>query len=366
MSSSVDAPHQTFTRRLLLSLRGLRPFIIWLAGFYVAWLLIVVIGEHWDTVRSHWPIAVAMSFGSYIAGSTPMGGGTVGFPVLVLLFDMPGSLGRNFGLAVQSIGMVSASIYIFSARRPLHWRLLRSGLLGALIGTPLGAAFVAPSIPDLWVKLLFGVVWASFGIMHLFKWREIVSAEGMTQHWRNWDGAIGFMVGISGGVVSSITGVGIDMMVYATLVLLYRADLKISIPTSVVLMAFTSVVGIGTNVALSRLRPDLYQIDPEVFANWLAAAPIVAIGAPLGVLVVELISRKPTLLIVSALCIVQFVWTLVHERVTGFALLIALLAVVAFNGIFHVLYSLGHSPQADDQAVIPHSDEPTELRVDEA
>lgn len=365
MSSATDAEQRGLARGLVPSLRRLRPFLVWLGVFYVAWLTIVIAGGHWEAVRSHWPIALAMSFGSYIAGSTPMGGGTVGFPVLVLLFDMPGSLGRNFGLAVQSVGMVSAAIYIFSARRPLHWSLLRSGLLGALIGTPLGAAFVAPIIPDLWVKLLFGIVWASFGIMHLVKLRELVSAEGITQHWRRWDGPIGFVVGVAGGVVSSITGVGIDMLVYATLVLLYRADLKISIPTSVVLMAFTSVVGIVANVALSRIRPDLYQVEPEVFSNWIAAAPVVAVGAPLGAIVVELISRKPTLLIVSALCIVQFIWTLIHERVTGVALMGALLAVVAFNGVFHVLYSLGHSPQAYDDAELPVSDECIELQVDE-
>jgi uncharacterized membrane protein YfcA len=277
-----------------------------------------------------------------------MGGGTVGFPVLVLIFDFPGSLGRNFGLAVQSIGMVSASIYILAARRPLHWPLLRSSILGAMIGTPLGAAFIAPVIPDLWVKLIFAVVWASFGIMHLVKLRELVAAEGVTEHWSRYDGRIGLGIGVVGGVVASITGVGIDMIVYAVLVLLYRADLKISIPTSVCLMAFTSVVGIAVNVLLARIRPDVYQIDSEVFANWLAAAPVVALGAPLGAVVVEMISRKPTLLIVSMLCLIQFGWTLIHERVTGVALVAAILAVVVCNVIFHMLYSLGHCPEAYD------------------
>jgi uncharacterized protein len=328
------------------------PFLLWLTGFYVVWLSLIVVGNHWGTLRAHWPIALAMSFGSYIAGSTPMGGGTVGFPVLVLLFELPGSLGRNFGLAVQSIGMVSASIYIFSVRRPLHWPLLRASMLGAMLGTPLGAAFIAPIVPDLWVKLLFGVVWASFGIMHLVKLRELLLAQGITQHWQRWDGLIGLWLGLSGGVVASLTGVGIDMMVYATLVLLYRADLKISIPTSVVLMAFTSLVGIGANVSLAHWRPEIYQVDPQVFSNWLAAAPVVAIGAPIGAIVVELISRRPTLLIVSALCIMQFVWTLFHERVTGWPLIGALLGVVAFNGIFHVLYSFGHSPEVDKELAL--------------
>jgi len=328
--------------------RRLWPFVLWLAVFYTAWITLVTLGGDWGVVLSHWPIALAMSFGSYIAGSTPMGGGTVGFPVLVLLFDFPGSLGRNFGLAVQSIGMVSASIYIFAARRPLHGRVLIGGLLGSLIGTPLGAALIAPYVPDLWVKLLFAIVWASFGVMHLIKMRELIDAKGITEHWRHWDYPIGFAIGVSGGIVASITGVGIDMMVYAVLVLLYRADLRISIPTSVVLMAFTSVIGISSNVMLSRFDPVLYPMAGEVYSNWLAAAPIVALGAPIGAIVVELISRKPTLLIVSALCIGQFVWTLIHEGVSGVGLVAALLGVATFNAIFHVLYSLGHSESAFD------------------
>ena len=77
----------------------------------------------------------------------------------------------------------------------------------------------------------------------------------------------------------------------------------------------------------------------------------------------DLISRKPTSLIVSALCIVQFVWTLIQGQVTGVHLLGALLAVALFNTVFHVLYLFGHRPAAC-------ADEPVELkdrssRVDE-
>jgi uncharacterized membrane protein YfcA len=325
------------------SWRRLWPFGLWLLAFYTVWLLIVGYCDDWSTVRSHWPIALAMALGSYIAGSTPMGGGAVGFPVLVLLFDMPGSLGRNFGLAVQSIGMVSASIYIFSARRPIDWGLLRPALVGALIGAPLGAALVAPLAPDLGVKLLFAVVWCSFGVMHLIKLRELVARTGVSDLWRNSDRTIGLCVGVIGGVISSVTGVGIDMLIYATLVLLYRADLKIAIPTSVVLMAFTSVVGIASNVLLAQVNPRLYAIDPEVFANWLAAAPIVALGAPFGALIVNLVSRTPTLLVVSVLCVAQFIWTILHENVNGVALAVAVAGVIAVNLLFNALYHWGRN-----------------------
>lgn len=328
------------------SLRQLAPFFAWLAVFYCVWLSIVLVGGYWETVKAHWPIALAMAFGSYVAGSTPMGGGTVGFPVLVLLFDQPGSLGRNFGLAVQSIGMVSASVYIFAARRALDWGVLRPALVGSLFGTTLGAAFVAPFVLDLWIKLLFAVVWASFGVMHLVKLREVVAHTGENERFRRWDTPIGAAVGVVGGVVASITGVGIDMVLYATLVLLYQADLRISIPTSVVIMAFTSLVGIAANNLLVLANPALYRIDPEVFANWLAAAPVVALGAPLGAIVVNLIPRAPTLVVVSLLCLGQFVWTLVEEKVTGVNLAVALLAVVAMNAVFHTLYRWGRGEGA--------------------
>jgi hypothetical protein len=84
-------------------------------------------------------------------------------------------------------------------------------------------------------------------------------------------------------------------------------------------------------------------LQPGAFDNWLAAAPIVALGAPLGAYMVNLIGRKPTLLFVAVLCVGQFVWTCYTERsalgVVG--LLMALGAVgVALLG-FEKLRSLG-------------------------
>lgn len=283
-----------------------------------------------------------------------MGGGTVAFPVLTLLFDLPGSLGRNFGLAVQSIGMTSASIYIFSMRRELDWRILKPALLGSLIGTPVGAIIIAPFTPDIWVKLIFAVVWCSFGILHLVKLKELIDHKGENTRWQDYTGLAGLATGVLGGIVSSIAGVGIDMMLYATLVLLYQADLKIAIPTSVIIMAFTSIVGISTNVLLQFIAPATYVVEPAVFENWLAAAPVVAIGAPFGALVVELISRKPTLIFVSLLCIGQFIWTLIDERVTGLPLLLSIVAVLVVNAVFHTLYRLGRGESVTETSPQRH------------
>ena len=151
----------------------------------------------------------------------------------------------------------------------------------------------------------------------------------------------GFGIGVFGGIVAAITGVGIDMLIYVVLVLMFRTDLRIAIPTSVVLMAFTSVVEILSNIALSKIDPITYYIDPEVFNNWLAAAPVVALGAQLGALVVSLISRTPTLVVVSFLCILQFIWTVVEEQLGIWPWQWALAAVLLCNAFFLYLYRVG-------------------------
>jgi uncharacterized membrane protein YfcA len=133
------------------------PFLLWLAVFYAVWLYLLHSGGHWPELLEHWGIAVAMALGSYVAGSTPMGGGTVGFPILVLLFDEPAQLGRDFGFAIQSIGMVSATVFILCRRQPLEWPMLRAALAGSLLGTPLGILWVAPVVPGVAIKVLFAV-----------------------------------------------------------------------------------------------------------------------------------------------------------------------------------------------------------------
>ena len=311
-----------------------RLFLLWLGLFYGSWLAIVALGSLWSVVADHWPIAAAMAAGSYFAGSTPMGGGTVGFPVLVLALGESAALGRDFSLAVQSVGMVSAAIFIFATRRPLEWTLLQWAMIGSLVGAPLGAAFIAPLVSELQIKLLFAVIWCSFGVMNLVKLRAIVSAQGLTETSAGFDREIGALIGLLGGVSASITGVGIDMIIYATLVLVYRADLKIAVPTSVVAMAFASLVGLASHAALGTFSGD-------VFGHWIAAAPIVVIGAPIGAWVVNRIPRTPTMLLVSALCIGQFVWTIVDQHVAGMWLVAALAGVAVFNAVFHLMYAIG-------------------------
>ncbi|MFI4882029.1 MAG: sulfite exporter TauE/SafE family protein, partial [Phycisphaerales bacterium JB064] len=251
------------------------PFAWWAGWFLVAWTLAVVHLGLGPTIAREWPIAVAMAVGSYVAGSTPMGGGTVGFPILVLLFHEPVSLGRNFSFLIQSVGMSSATMLILCGRLPLALRPLLWTMATAAIVVPVSARTLVPLLPDDLVKLVFAVIWAGFGIMTLVKLRQILTDHPRIARSGLFDAVVGVVVGVIGGLAASATGVGIDMVLYCVLVLIYRADLRTAVATSVVVMAFTSLVG-ALNAAT------MGQIDQAVLAKWLAAAPVVLLGAPLG------------------------------------------------------------------------------------
>ena len=310
-----------------------RPFLGWLVVVYLGLGIVIVGGGHLEDAIANWPIGMAMAIGSYIAGSTPMGGGTIGFPVLVLVFGEPAMIGRDFSFAIQAIGMTSASIYILARRLPIAWRVLAPAMIGSVIGTPLGAIFIAPHVDDLLVKLLFAITWAGFGIAQLRLMRDLLEPEPLDRPHPNFERAAGAFVGFFGGLlVASITGVGVDMLLFVTLVLLVRVDARCGIASSVLLMTVTSIVGLSTNAIA-------FGIPSEVWSSWYAAAPVVAIGAPLGALAASLIPRGITLGIVSALCVVQFIAFCAAERISGWPLAISLIALatttMAFSFIGH-------------------------------
>ena len=83
------------------------------ACFFPVWLYCMATRKIWRAVFSQfWPMSAAMVLGSFIAGSTPLGGGVVGFPVAVLVLRMEPAQGRDFSAMIQAVGMTSASYLI--------------------------------------------------------------------------------------------------------------------------------------------------------------------------------------------------------------------------------------------------------------
>ena len=72
--------------------------------FYPIWFRIMVAYSLWaPAYKDGWPMALAMVAGSLIAGSTPLGGGVVAFPVSVLVLKLSAKEGRDFACLIQSV-----------------------------------------------------------------------------------------------------------------------------------------------------------------------------------------------------------------------------------------------------------------------
>lgn len=330
----------TGMRRSRRSWRRMLIWFAWVVLFLAVWSGLVFGLGWWDRVASHWPIAVAMAIGSYVAGSTPMGGGTVGFPVLVLLFEQPAEFGRQFSFLIQSIGMTSAAIYLICSGRAMAWRVMGWAACGSAVTLVLTHYLLFPHVADTAVKLTFACIWGGFGLVTLVKLRELLAHQHAPTMGARSDMVLGLLGGAIGGVASGMTGVGIDMVIYTVLVLVYRADLRPAIATSVVLMAWNSIVGTTLCVVDGT-------IEPEVFSNWLAASPVVLFGAPIGAFMVARIPRGPTLVFVSVLCILQLVWTISRIGATTKLLLVVTAAVAGMNILFHLMHAFGRRFRPD-------------------
>jgi uncharacterized membrane protein YfcA len=194
---------------------------------------------------------------------------------------------RLFSLAIQSVGMTAASVTIFAMRRQLDvGALIRTGLGGAA-GVLVGLWLVAPFVPPQTVRVLFTMLQCSFAVTLLMANRRgQQQARGTAAELQDFRATwILLLVGFFGGLVSSLFGNGLDLVTFSVLVLLFRVDERVATPTTVVLMASNSLVGFAACVATSQFTPTLQ-------AYWIAAIPIVVVGAPLGAILCRLLARR--------------------------------------------------------------------------
>jgi uncharacterized membrane protein YfcA len=275
------------------------------AAATLAWLVFVVAGGLTERVLHHWEVALTMLFGSFLAGSSPEGGGAVAFPVLTKALDVPGPVARTFGLSIQAVGMTMASIAILANRRPIHVRAAIIGSLAGVVGFAVSVAMF--SQPDVvfwpstagvgWIKATFSIVLATTALL---MWRRLRRGDATheTLAWTpRMDVAI-VAVGLAGGLLSSLAGTGANILVFLVLVVLIDVSPKMAVPTVVIVMATVSIVGFvlyglvdgqlwvevsgDRVVSVGGTATDLPAAQTDLLGMWLAAIPVVVWGAPLG------------------------------------------------------------------------------------
>ena len=226
-------------------MRGLRFYLPYATFVLVGLAIVYTTTDVLPYVLASWPAAVAMVFGSFIGGASAEGGGAIAFPVFTLIFKIAPASARNFSFAIQSVGMVSASLMIIGRGIPIEKRAIFYPAIGAVFGLLIGTYGVVPLLNPTMTKLFFVSLWMSFGIG---LWRANRNASRIVRKGlppvltqRDIFNLIG--IGVLGGIVTSIFGNGICMVTFCLLTLWYGIDERIATPTSVVLMSVITVCG---------------------------------------------------------------------------------------------------------------------------
>jgi uncharacterized membrane protein YfcA len=266
----------------------------------------------------NWKVALTMASGSILGGGTSQGGGAVAFPIFTKLLHIAPSDARNFSLAIQSVGMGSASLSIFYLRIPIERRALLYAGVPAIAGVIFGAGWIAPVIPPVIVRTSFTVLVTTIGIALLLLNRDGGETRNSKLPWLGGrESIILAAAGFLGGIVSALVGTGENSVTFMVMVLLFRINEKIATPTTVVLMTMAAIPGFLVHVFWLR------DFSPAVTGYWLAAIPVVAVGAPLGAILCSYMSRRSIVNLLLFLIALELISTVILVPISRSVLLVS-------------------------------------------
>jgi len=248
-------------------------------------------------------MALAMILGSFIAGSTPIGGGVVSFPVAVLIIQFSSSEGRDFGIMIQSISM-GAAAYLICLSKPhlINTKLVVIPTLAGLVGVFIG--FQVEMDADL-INVVFTTFILCFAMVYYYK-AEILttlarSLPRTTVHNATQTKAevpapleitmltVLFIGGIIGGFITCNVGSGADIMLYMFGTFIYNPAVGSRLAISEHTLTASAIMCMATLCVVTTFLRHLgfgnEPISSRVYLCWAASAPVVVLMAPLGSLI---------------------------------------------------------------------------------
>lgn len=351
------------------------------------WAIAITATGQWGRILDNWFSPLIAAAGSVIGSSTPLGGGTVSFPIYTKVLGVPPQVARTFSLSMPAIGMTMASLSIIINRRPVEWRALAISLPAAIVGLLFGLfgpftqrnqPFWPSVIPAPYVRVTFTlVVFGAAAVVWLnYRQQILEQITRVTDYgWRLI--SILILFGFIGGFVSSLVGPGTNVFLYIVLIILIGLIPRIGIPTSVIAMAGTCVIAFITLsllggqlitgldaagqvvtvggqavgavpcpgqapdaaplcAAYGEGLPPLNPLRYDVFGFWLASVPIVIFGAPLGAWLASRMTNRQLVVLVVILALTELATTIIFLEPlrTNRALVIyAVIGMVVVTGI---------------------------------
>ena len=184
-------------------------------------------------------------------------------------------------------------------RTTIEWRYIRWASLGGFPGLVLGSVFLAPMLPSDVIKLSFTMMVGSFGVVLCLLNRTDKVRHVTIPFWGHKARIFSLWAGLWGGTISGLVGSGMDIVCFSVLVLLFGMCEKVSTPTSVILMAINAIAGFVLHQFV------LNDFTAPVTHYWLAAVPIVVVGAPIGAIICSSMNRKNIVRVLTCLVLTE-------------------------------------------------------------
>lgn len=290
--------------------------------------------EAFELLKANWPVSVTMIFGSFIAGATSEGGGAVAFPVFTKVLDISPNTASIFSLAIQGVGMTMASLIIFLLRVKVQWKMLLWASIGGVPGIFLSISLLSPLIAPEVIKMTFTAMVSSFAVT-----LTVLRVKGRRYNddlynFAGTEKLILLTAGFVGGVMSGLVGNGIDIICFSVMVLLFRIKESVATPTSVILMAINAVVGFAIHAFYSQ------NFSQAIQNYWLAAVPVVIIGAPLGAFFCSRLNNGAIVIILIVLILIELISSLWIIPLTENVVFSSLTVGILFSGAYYVMASV--------------------------
>ncbi|MCB9328002.1 MAG: sulfite exporter TauE/SafE family protein [Lewinellaceae bacterium] len=318
-------------------------YLIFVLLILSIWMGYMSYNNLWYLFSNFYGISITMIFGSFIAGISSEGGGAIAFPVLTLLFDVHPFDARNFSLLIQSIGMTGASLFIYSKRIPVLNQIIplacSIGFVGYLLGNFILVGHIKPSA----IKILFVFIWLSLAYA-LTKLNVRSHRSYLDLHtFNHFDWMILVLAAFLGGVLTSLFGNGLDIIVFTCLVLYFKIDIRLATATSIILMSIISVFASIFNVYQEYVSETVYQY-------WLVSIPFVIFGAPFGSKIMSILSPRVVTLILISIIGVQWIGAILIVKPTYTEIVIGIIGMVGGLVLFSFMISKGKSiiPESGD------------------
>lgn len=210
------------------------------------------------------------------------------FPVMTLVLGTTPSVARDVTFGLQSCGMTCASFTIWFMGVELEWHALGYCSISGVAGVILGLEVIAPLVEPPVKKMLFVTIWFAFAFaLFLLNIKRTRTTFKAIPDFKPWKAVALCIAGLIGGIFSAFAGSGMDICAFSALTILFRISEKIATPTSVILMASNSLIGLYWRGMMSN--PGIAMDSWEYVA---VSAMIIVCGAPLGAMLGSHLHRQ--------------------------------------------------------------------------